>query len=146
MLYHKAKLLKATRFRRLTGVQKGTFAKMVEVLNAAEKEKFSKHGGRTPNLTMEDRLLMALMYWRENRTYFHIAQTYGISDTGCWNAIRWIENTLIQSRVFRLPGKKALLEEGADFEVVLIDATETPVERPKKNNADAIPAKRSATR
>ncbi len=145
MLYHKAKLLKATRFRRLTGVKKGTFAKMVEVLNAAEKEKFSKHGGRTPGMAMEDRLLMALMYWRENRTYFHIAQTYGVSDTACWNTIRWIENALIQSHVFRLPGKKVLLEDGADFEVVLIDATETPVERPKKSNAGAIPVKRSDT-
>lgn len=146
MLYHKAKLLKATRFRRLTGVKKGTFFKMVEVLNAAEKEKFGRHGGRTPGMAMEDRLLMALMYWRENRTYFHIAQTYGISDTACWNTIRWIENALIQSRVFRLPGKKALLEDGADFEVVLIDATETPVERPKKSSAAAIPAKRNGTR
>jgi hypothetical protein len=146
MLYHKAKLLKATRFRRLTGVKKGTFTKMVEVLTAAEKAKFGKHGGRTPGLMMEDRLLMALMYWRENRTYFHIAQTYGISDTACWNTIRWIENALIQSRIFRLPGKKALLKDRADFEVVLIDATETPVERPKKSNADAIPAKRSGTR
>jgi hypothetical protein len=143
MLYYKVKLLKAARFRRLTGVNKGTFAKMIKVLNAAEEEKFSKHGGRRPSLIMEDRLLMALMYWRENRTYFHIAQTYGISDTSCWNIIRWIENTLIQSRVFRLPGKKALLEDGTDLDVALIDATETPVERPKKNSADAIPAKRN---
>jgi len=137
MFYYKGKLLKASRFRRLTGVQKGTFAKMVEVLNGAEKEKFSKHGGRTSPLAMEDRLLMALMYWRENRTYFHVAQTYGVSDNCCWKTVRWVENALMQSGVFRLPGKKKLLENGADFEVVLIDATETPVERPKKSNAEA---------
>jgi len=86
------------------------------------------------------------MYWRENRTYFHVAQAYNVSDNTCWKTIRWIENALIQSRVFRLPGKKALLEDGANFEVVLIDATETPIERPKKNNADAILEKRSGTR
>jgi len=57
MLYHKAHLLKATRFRRLTGVQKGTFAKLVEVLIAAQKQEHSKHGGRTPKLSLEDRLL-----------------------------------------------------------------------------------------
>jgi hypothetical protein len=146
MLYHKAKLLKATRFRRLTGVQKGTFAKMVEVLTAAQKQKHSKHGGRTPGLSIEDRLLMALMYWRENRTYFHVAQAYGLSDSECWRTIRWIENALMQSGVFRLPGKKKLLEDGADFEVVLIDATETPVERPKKSSAAAIRERRNGTR
>jgi hypothetical protein len=146
MFYHKVKILKAARFRRLTGVQKGTFAKMVEVLNLAAKEKHNKHGGRTSPLAMEDRLLMALMYWRENRTYFHVAQTYGVSDNCCWSTVRWIEDALMHSGVFRLPGKKKLLDGGVDFEVVLIDATETPVERPKKNSADAIPERRSGTR
>lgn len=146
MFYYKTKLLKAERFRRLTGVQKGTFTKMVEVLRDAEQEKHRKHGGRTPQLSMEDRLLMALMYWRENRTYFHVAQAYGVSDNCCWSTIRWVENALIQSGVFRLPGKKKLLESDIEWEVVLIDATETPVERPKKNNADAIQERRSGTR
>ncbi len=146
MLYYKVKMLKAGRFRRLTGVQKGTFARMVEVLAVAKKILHSRHGGRTPKLSIEDCLLMALMYWRENRTYFHIAQTYGISDSACWSTVRWIENTLIQSGVFRLPGKKALLKDGASFEVVLIDATETPIERPKKNNAAATPERKSAIR
>jgi hypothetical protein len=139
-------MLKAARFRRLTGVQKGTFAKMVEVLNAAEAERFGKHGGRKSPMAMEDRLLMALMYWRENRTYFHVAQAYGVSDNTCWKTVRWIENALIRSRVFRIPGKKALLDPAMEWEVVLIDATETPVERPKKSSADAIPAKRNGTR
>jgi hypothetical protein len=146
MFYHKAKLLKAERFRRLTGVQKGTFAKMVEVLTEAEAQKHSKHGGRAAQLSMENRLLMTLMYWRENRTYFHIAQTYDVSDASCWRTIRWVEDALIQSGVFRLPGKKKLLESDMEWEVVLIDATETPVERPKKNNDDATQEKRSDTR
>jgi Helix-turn-helix of DDE superfamily endonuclease len=146
MLHEKVKLLKAARFRRLTGVQKGTFARMAEVLTAAQMRKHSKHGGRTPRLSIEDRLLMALMYWRENRTYCHVAQAYGMSDSEGWRTIRWIEDTLIRSGVFRLPGKKQLLADGTAVEVVLIDATETPVERPKKSNAAAIPARKSGTR
>jgi hypothetical protein len=123
MFYDTVKLLKASRFRRLTGVQPATFARLVEVLAAAHQQKHSKHGGRTPRLSIEDRLLMALMYWRENRTYFHVAQAYGLSDSECWRTIRWIEDTLIQSGVFRLPGRKALLADGATFDVILIDAT-----------------------
>ena len=37
-----------------------------------------------------------------------------------------------QAPRFALPGKKALLKSDIKYEVVLIDATETPIERPKK--------------
>ena len=134
MLYRKVKLLKAPRFRRLVGVKKGTFRKMVAILTAAREERHW-HGGRNSKLSIENTTLMALMYLRENRTYFHIAQAYGLSDSACWTAIRWVEDTLIKSRVFRLPGKKELLKDGVEFEVVTIDATETPIERPKKTAA-----------
>ena len=145
MRYTKVKLLKAEHFRRLTGVKKGTFEKMAQVLREAESKK-RWHGGRPPKLSVEDRLLMMLMYLRENRTYFHIAQAYDLNEGVCWRIIRWVEDTLMKSRVFRLPGKKELLKSDVNFEVVLIDATETPVERPKKNSGAVIPARKSAIR
>ena len=145
MRYYRVKLLKAERFRRLTGVKKGTFAKMAKVLRQA-KVKVHWHGGRNPGLSIENSLLLTLMYWRENRTYFHIAQTYGISDSACWKTVRWVETALIQSGVFRLPGKKALLKDGVNFEIVLIDATETPIERPKKNSDAIIQERKSDIR
>ncbi len=43
-----------------------------------------------------------------------------------------MEDILIKSRVFSLPGKKAFDNPDEHFEVVMIDATETPIERPKK--------------
>ena len=46
---------------------------------------------------------------------------------------------------FALPGKKALLQSSEETEVVLIDATEIMVERPKKSKNAVIPAKRSDT-
>jgi hypothetical protein len=46
--------------------------------------------------------------------------------------IKWVENTLIKDGTFSLPGRKALLKSDMDYEVVLIDATESPIERPKK--------------
>ena len=45
-----------------------------------------------------------------------------------------IEDVLIKSGAFSLPGKKALLETDNEFEVILIDAAESPIERPKKKN------------
>ena len=81
---------------------------------------------------MEERLLMTLEYLREYGTYFHIASSYGISESSCYRNIKWIEDTLIKCPTFALPGRKALLQRDKEYEIVLIDATETPIERPKK--------------
>ena len=45
---------------------------------------------------------------------------------------RWLEDTLIKSGAFALPGKKALTREAPEIKVILVDATETPGERPQK--------------
>ncbi|GAB4546830.1 MAG: hypothetical protein Fur002_22240 [Anaerolineales bacterium] len=57
-----------------------------------------------------------------------------------------VENILIKSKQFHLPGKKALQPSDTVIEIVLVDATEQPIERPKKDNAGIIAAKRSVTR
>ena len=89
-------------------------------------------GGRPNKLSIEDTLLMTLEYLREYRTYFHIGNTYGISESYAYKLIKWIEDVLIKSGKFSLPGKKELLKDESEYEVILVDATETPAERPKK--------------
>ena len=105
---------------------------MVEILKKSYAEKH-KRRGRKPKLSIENQLLAALEYWREYRTYAHIAASYGIAESNIYRSIKWIENTLIKDGTFSLPGKKELLKSDTDYEVVLIDATETLVERPQKN-------------
>lgn len=75
---------------------------------------------------------MALEYLREYRTYFHIAKSYGVSESTAYKCIRWVRRYLIQHPEFALPGRKSLLASDMEYEVVVIDATECPVERPKK--------------
>jgi len=75
---------------------------------------------------------MTLEYLREYRTYFHLSKSYGICESYAYKLIRWTEDTLIKSKVFSLPGRKALVKSDVEYEVILIDATETPIERPKK--------------
>ena len=131
-------------FRRLTGVTKTTFLKMVDIVREADKKKKSK-GGRYNKLCLEDQLLITLEYLREYRTYFHISQSYGVSESSSYKTIKWIENTLIKCPVFSLPGRKALLKSDVFYEVVLIDATETPIERPKKDRNTFTQVKRKDT-
>lgn len=141
MKYNKIENIRAEEFRRLTGVKRITFEKMVDILRDAEIHKKAR-GGKPNKLLMEDRLLMTLEYLREYRTYFHIAKTYDISESACYRNIRWVEDVLVKHKDFSLPGRKELLKSDMEYEVVLIDATETPIERQKKDKSISIPAKR----
>ncbi len=107
---------------------------MVEIMDEEDKRKKAR-SGRKSKLCIEDRLLMALEYIREYRTYFHIGQSYGMSESNCFKIIRWVEDTLIKYPDFALPGKKELLKSDVEYEVLVIDGTETPVERPKKSKS-----------
>lgn len=134
MKYTQVKGLEEEKFRRLTGVKPSTFQRMVKILKIADHQKKSK-GGRKNKLCIEDQLLIALEYIREYRTYFHVSQSYGVSESTAYKTVKWVEDTLIKHPDFALPGRKALLKSDVDYEIVLIDATETPIERPKKNKS-----------
>jgi hypothetical protein len=131
-------------FRRITGVKRKTFEKMVEIVQLAHKKK-KERGGRPNKLSIPEMILMTLEYLREYRTYACIGISYGLSESNAFASIRWVENTLIQSKEFSLPGKKALLKSNYEFETVLIDITETPIERPKKNSENFFQEKRKDT-
>ena len=131
--YEELKELSEKHFRRLTGVQRGTFEKMVTVLLEAQQKRY-RRAGRKGYLNIEDKLLMALEYLREYRTYFHLGRAYGLSESACFRSCRWVEDVLIKSGEFSLPGKKELLKSNIEYEVILVDASESPIERPKKKS------------
>ena len=118
-------------FRRLTGVKRSTFEQMILLLVGAEKVQKIK-SGKPHKLCIEDRLLLTLEYLREYRTYFHIASSYGVHETTAIRISKWVENVLVKSKEFALPGRKVLLKSDMEYEVILIDAAESPCERPKK--------------
>ncbi len=137
--YAQIKELPPAQFRRLTGIKPTVFAQMLVILRRAEK-RMRKRGGYQPKLCLEDRLLLSLEYLREYRTYFHIAQSYGVSESTAQRISRWVEDTLIRDKRLALPGRKALQKSDAQFEVVLVDVAEMPIERPKKDKDSTIPA------
>lgn len=135
MKYGQIRNLPNESFRRLTGVKRQTFEKMVKILAEDDKNKKIK-GGRKNKLSLENQLLMALEYIREYRTYFHISKSYGVSESTAYKTVRWVEDTLIKHPDFALPGRKALLKIDMEYEVVLVDASETPIERPQKKGCE----------
>lgn len=130
MNYEQVKTLKPTEFKRLCGVYPDTFKDMVTVLKA--EKVWQKKTGRPSKLSTEDQLLITLEYWREYRTYFHRGNSWGINESTAYRIVRKVENILIKSGLFNLPGKKALLESNSEIEVIVVDVSEQEIERPKK--------------
>lgn len=142
MLFEELATLRDEKFRRLTGVKRGTFDRILEILKEGERIQKAR-GGRPNHLSLENRLLMTLCYWREYRTYFHIALDFKVSESACFRNIVWVENCLVDSKVFALPGRGCL--QNAENGEILIDASESPIERPKKSRSAITRERKSAT-
>ncbi len=141
MTYEDVKNLKPSDFKRLCGVSKETFAQMCEVVS--EHKRTAKRG-RKSNLSVENQLLLTLSFWREYRTLFHLGRDWGLHESNVSRLVRRIEDILIGSGKFSLPGKKRLLEADA-IKYTIVDVTEREIERPKKNSVGFIRASASGT-
>ncbi|MBW4639274.1 MAG: hypothetical protein KME05_13750 [Gloeocapsa sp. UFS-A4-WI-NPMV-4B04] len=73
-MYDRIQHLPPKSFKRKCGVRRETFEKMVEILKPKLTRK-GKRGGQS-KFGVEDQLLIAMEYWREYRTQFHIGQRH----------------------------------------------------------------------
>ena len=116
MTYEQIKCFKPSSFKRKCGIKRQTFEQMLEVLIPA-LDRTGKRGGQC-KLSVEDQLLLVLEYWREYRTQFHIATSWGLSESAVCRLIRKVETLLMSSGKFRLPGKKQLYQNAYIWDVV----------------------------
>ena len=147
MFWKDVQQISEDQFRRLTGVKRATFEKMVKVLEQSKLAR-RKHisRGRPSRLCVEDQVLMMLMYYREYRPFLHIGLNYGISEVQCWRIVTRVESALIHSRAFRLPGRKQLHQSEMQWQAVVVDVSEHPIERPKKSSGTTTLVKRKDIR
>ena len=136
--------LKDSEYQQIFGVKRATFEAMLAILER-EFVNLHKQGGRPPKLSVLDRLVISLGYYREYRTMAHIGFDYGISKSCISDAIKWVEDTLLKSGAFSLPSKRKLLKSDTDIEIVIVDATEQETERPKKDRMSPIPVNTNVT-
>lgn len=147
MNWEKISKLQGKKFRRYTGLYRRVFDEMlacVKSIKTAQRKHPTK--GANSSLSIENQLLMTVLYWREYRDQEHLAVDYGVSQSTISRTIRDIEDILIKSGQFSVPGHKSLRSPNSAYEVVIVDVTETPTERPKKNKNASIAAKKSGTR
>lgn len=145
MKYENVIKLKDQTFRTVTGVTKETFAKMTEILKEEYAIIHAKYG-RERKLSIEDNLLMMLEYYKEYRTFECIGASYGLTKSATRKAIMWVEETLMKSGIFNLPGKKVLQTADSEIEIIMVDSTEIPIERPKNGQKRYYSGKKNDTR
>ena len=95
MPYTELQQLSGGEFKRLCG----TFAEMVAVLfphSACQ----GRRGGQS-KLSVKDQLLVALEYWQEYRSQFHIGVSWGLHETTVGRIVRKVEGVLIKSGTSR---------------------------------------------
>ena len=143
MPYRELESLSGAEFKRLCGVSRDTFSAMVEVVRPA-LERRGRKGGQA-KLRVEDQLLVALEYWREYRSQFHIGVSWGLHETTVGRIVRKVENLLVKCGKFRLPSQRQLYQTGWEWKVMMVDVGEMEIERPKKNKNATTAANKNAT-
>lgn len=131
MNYNQIKALSADEFKRYCGVSPNVFDYMIIVIYQFLRAR--PKPGAPPKLSLADQLLVLLQYYREYRTFFHIAQEWGISETTVSRIVHRLEDILIKSGMFSLPKKQEVVQGTA--ELVVVDVSEQEIERPKKTEA-----------
>jgi hypothetical protein len=74
----------------------------------------------------------------------YVGASFGVSEAQCWRVVRSLVERLIKSGAFSLTRKQALAS-GIEFQVVVVDVSNHPIERPKKSNVATTQGKRNAT-
>lgn len=117
-------------FKRLVGVSLETFDQMVEAVQTAEIIRLTwETRWRNIKLSIEDQVLLCMMYLRSYTTYLYLWVVFNVSESNAQRKSIKIENILIKSWLFSLPKKERLTQ--AELEAIIIDATEIQIERPK---------------
>jgi hypothetical protein len=122
------------KFKRRIGTTKPVFSTMLEILQA-DFVKQHKLGGKPPELSVGDKLLIPLKYYREYITMESLADDYHRSKSTVCRSIHWVEEVLAADGRFQLPGKETLQHNESTMvahKTVAIDVMEHPIERPKK--------------
>jgi len=143
--YEKIQKLGDKEFKRITGVTRELFEKMVHRLNKQYSQEHS--GGGAPGQPVELRLTLALEYWREYRTFEHMSNDHQIPKSTINEMVLWVEYSLSGDEEFKLADLKERFKPGEEneIEIIIVDVEEQPVERPKYDQEKSYSGKKKRT-
>ena len=133
------------KYKEIFGVEKYVFDRLLRLLEVADAYQRKSNAGRKGRLSVLDKLVITLMYWREYRTYRHIAFDYGVGKTQIGDAVIWVENTIIASGICNLKSARELRDNPSKIKIAIVDVTEQEIERPKRGSKNGIRVRKSDT-
>jgi len=133
------------KYKEIFGIEKYVFDRLLRLLEVADTFQRKSNAGRKSQLSVLDKLVITLQYWREYRTYRHIAFDYGIGKSTIGEAIIWVENAIIASGLCNLKSARELRENTSKIKIAVVDVTEQEIERPKRGRKIGIRGRKSIT-
>lgn len=119
-------------FTRISGLKRGLFEDLYVLVAERMEERKEEHPmrkrGRKTEMSLEDKLLLTLIYYREYHTCLSLSKTFGISEAYASKLIHRIGRLVAEA--LPLGGKGTT--HHADIKAVLIDASEQTIERPQR--------------
>lgn len=128
-------------FNRLVGMSVKDFDAILEKLTPLWHKKILsayKRPGRNFKLELADILMMLLVYYRTYTTQIFIGYLFGIDDSRVCRLIKKMEPLL--ARTVSIRKERHLSQE--ELESLIIDATEQPIERPKRRQTQYYSGKK----
>ena len=102
-----------------------------------------RKGGSPPKLLLEDKLRITLKYYREYRAMESIGDDYQVSKSTVCQTIQRVEDTLLKDETSKPPGKNLLTGIPQKIKSIVVEVTESPIQRPPKTKKRIIQGKRS---
>jgi hypothetical protein len=131
-------------FTRLVGVSYGTFQVLLTKLRNQYQfylaQKPLRQRGRKCSLSLEDQLLLCLLYLRAYDTLLALGMQFGISESYAQKRYQFTKGQLLSC--LDLPDEEALKTAIAG-DCVAIDVTEQPIERPQSGQQDYYSGKKN---
>lgn len=138
---------KPSEFTRLVGVSYGAFMiirnKLKAELSGYQSENRMRKRGRKSSLSLEDQLLLCLLYMRNYDTLLTLGFQFGISESYAQKRYTFIKMLLLRS--LDLPDEQSLRDAIAG-DIVAIDVTEQSIERPFEYQESYYSGKKNSIR
>lgn len=133
-------------FQRLVGVNKGTFSIILEKYRAEiEKykgEKMFRRQGRKSSISLPNQLLICILYLRNYDTFINLGMQFGISESYAQKRFNFTKMILL--RCLDLPDELSL-KDTLQTNLVAVDVSEQPIERPVKHQEKYYSGKKNTT-
>lgn len=133
-------------FARMCGLKRPLFEELyLRVAERVERRKQEhpiRKRGRKTEMSLKNKLLLMLIYYREYHTCLSVAKIFGISEAYASKLIHRMGHLVAET--LPLGGKGTI--HRADLKAVLIDASEQTIERPQRKQRQYYSGKKNSHR